>query len=67
MNQMQEIENRKRMTKQRIREEEMRDEVKLKSQLNQLREQYLRETAPKSVYSKSRHSTPNQVLNTTPD
>ena len=41
MNQMQEIEDRKRMTKQRIREEEMRDEQKLKSQLSQLREQYL--------------------------
>ena len=35
---MQEIENRKKMEKQRVREEEMRDEQKLMQQLDQLRE-----------------------------
>ena len=45
----------------------MRDEQKLKSQLAQLREQYMRETAPKSGYSKSRQSTPNLVQKETQD
>ena len=52
MKQMQESKSRKDQEKQKIRDEELRDEMKLKSQLEQIREQYIRETAPKSANPK---------------
>ena len=51
---MQEAKSRKDQEKQKIRDEELRDEMKLKSQLEQIREQYIRETAPKSANPKQR-------------
>ena len=48
----------------------MRDELKLKSQLEQLREQYVRETAPKSAKGQQRGDlprTPRKEQIKTPD
>ena len=59
---MQEIESRKKMEKARVRDEEMRDEQKLIQQLDQLREQYVAETNPKSAIGQKRQQavTPNK-------
>ena len=61
MKQMQEAQARKNLEKQKIRDEEMRDELKLRAQLDQLREQYMRETAPKSASTKQRTDQPSRI------